>query len=406
MMLCAGSFYAQSGQHVEVTAQRGQGILSLLRSYHVNTTCNLKYFQKVNGLRPKQGLILGKVYKLPILLYNYNGKSIRSTTSVNDLAWAESIQRYNEIVHQSGVKNGDYRQDRELWVPYSRMMCRSEVLPILANESTSQQIGTSLPSGSPGNPNISRPGRVPLRGIYPIFGPEYAKVPLESTRLRGMVYYVVGGHGGPDPGAVGDYYGKKLCEDEYAYDISLRLARNLLSHGATVYMIIRDEDDGIRGGEILACDKDETCWVDKSIPVSQSLRLTQRSDAINMLYRKNKNQGVTYQRLVVIHVDSDSEKEKIDTYFYHKIDDMKSKALAIKLKQTMEMKYDEYRKGRGYSGTVSSRDLHMLRETEPTAVFIELGNIKNRNDQGRLVIEGNRELLAGWLFEGLLSEAR
>ncbi|MEM8886438.1 MAG: N-acetylmuramoyl-L-alanine amidase, partial [Bacteroidota bacterium] len=214
------------------------------------------------------------------------------------------------------------------------------------------------------------------------------------------------GHGGPDPGAVGTFYGKSLCEDEYAYDISLRLAWNLLSHGATVYLIVRDEDDGIRSGEILPCDKDETCWVDKEIPASQKLRLAQRSDAINMLYKKNKRQGVRYQRLVVLHVDSKNQGEKTDVYFYHKIGDNKSQKLAVQLQETMRKKYDEYRKDRGYSGSVTSRDLHMLRETDPTAVFIELGNIRNRNDQARLVIEGNRKLLANWLFDGLLLDAR
>ncbi|MEM6803437.1 MAG: N-acetylmuramoyl-L-alanine amidase [Bacteroidota bacterium] len=382
-------------------------MLSLLRAYEVNTACNQKYFRQINGLRAKQGLILGKSYKLPIYLYTYNGKSIRSTTSINDLPWAEGIQKYNELMHQAGIKPEDYRKDKELWVPYSQISCRSEELPILSASASSQnQTAASNSSSSSGRPVKNLEKKNPLRGTYPIFGKEYAKVPLYSTKLRGRVYYVVSGHGGPDPGAVGDFYSKKLCEDEYAYDISLRLAWNLLAHGATVYIIIRDEDDGIRSGEILPCDKDERCWVDKKIPESQKLRLTQRSDAINALYKKNKKQGVRFQRVVVLHVDSNSKSKKTDTYFYHKIDDKKSKKLAIGLQETMRRKYDEYRKDRGYTGTVSSRDLHMLRETEPTSVFIELGNIRNRSDQGRFVIEGNRELLASWLFEGLLLDAR
>lgn len=407
-MLCSSVIlFAQSSRHVEVAVQKGQGMLALLRTYGVNTACNQKYFRQINGLKARQGLVLGKKYKLPIYLYAYNGKSIRTTTNINDLPWAEGIQQYNELLHQTGIKAGDYREDKELWVPYSRIRCRSEELPILSSASNPQ----NLPSGGNQGSTTIRPvknlsAKNVLRGTYPIFGKEYARVPLYSTKLRGRVYYVVSGHGGPDPGAVGDFYSKKLCEDEYAYDISLRLAWNLLAHGATVYLIVRDEDDGIRSGEILACDKDERCWVDKKIPESQKLRLKQRSDAVNALYKKNKKQGVRFQRLVVIHVDSDSKSKKTDTYFYHKIDDRKSEELAIDLQETMRRKYDEYRKDRGYTGTVSSRDLHMLRETEPTSVFIELGNIRNRNDQGRLVIEGNRELLASWLFEGLLLDAR
>ena len=93
-------------------------------------------------------------------------------------------------------------------------------------------------------------------------------------------------------------------------------------------------------------------------------------------------------------------------YFYHKIGDKKSQQLAETLRVTLKEKYDFYRKGRGYQGTVTSRDLHMLRETDPTTVFIELGNIKNPNDQARLIIEGNRQLIANWLFDGLVKDAK
>ena len=35
-------------------------------------------------------------------------------------------------------------------------------------------------------------------------------------------------------------------EDEYAYDVALRLARNLMQEGAEVRIIIQDAKDGIR----------------------------------------------------------------------------------------------------------------------------------------------------------------
>ena len=89
-------------------------------------------------------------------------------------------------------------------------------------------------------------------------------------------------------------------------------------------------------------------------------------------------------------------------YFYHKIGDQKSANFAETLRSTLEEKYAFYRKNRAYTGTVTSRDLHMLRECKPTSVYIELGNIKNPNDQKRLVIQSNRKAVAQWLFEGLV----
>jgi len=46
--------------------------------------------------------------------------------------------------------------------------------------------------------------------------------------------------------------------------------------------------------------------------------------------------------------------------------------------------------------------LHMLRQTETTSVYIELGNIRNQLDQDRLILENNRQALANWLCEGLI----
>lgn len=72
----------------------------------------------------------------------------------------------------------------------------------------------------------------PRTGKEALFGKEYATYQITSNELSGACFYLVSGHGGPDPGAIGIYQGRQLHEDEYAYDIILRLARELLSRGA------------------------------------------------------------------------------------------------------------------------------------------------------------------------------
>lgn len=96
------------------------------------------------------------------------------------------------------------------------------------------------------------------------------------------------GHGGPDPGAIGELQGHPLHEDEYAYDIMLRLARNLLSKGAKVHIIIQDAKDGIRNDKFLAVSDRETC-MGQAIPLNQTKRLQQRCDKINELFKKDKD---------------------------------------------------------------------------------------------------------------------
>jgi N-acetylmuramoyl-L-alanine amidase len=219
--------------------------------------------------------------------------------------------------------------------------------------------------------------------------------------LKGKVYYVVAGHGGPDSGAVGKYGNYNLCEDEYAYDVSLRLCRKLLEHGAIAYMITRDNSDGIRSGKILPCDRDETSWKNQKMFRGQKARLHQRSGAVNRLYETHKKAGAKQQQMVAIHIDSRSKRYSADVFFYYYKYSKDGKKLAKSLHAKMKEKYAIHRKSGRYSGTVTSRDLHMLRETKPTSVYIELGNIRNANDQKRFILESNRETLAKWLFEGM-----
>lgn len=238
-------------------------------------------------------------------------------------------------------------------------------------------------------------------GVFPIFGKDYEKIEFKDNQLQGAVYYIVSGHGGPDPGAMGKNSGHNLCEDEYAYDIALRLARNLLEHNATVYIITRDPNDGIRDERFLKCDKDEECWGNLKIPVNQTRRLRQRVDAINEL---SKKYGSTYQRSVELHVDSRYEKQKVDIFFYYHPSSKKGKALNEILYKTIKEKYKEVQPNRGYNGSISSRNLYMIRHTNPVSSYIELGNINHERDQRRLLEVDNRQAIANWLTLGLIKD--
>ena len=238
---------------------------------------------------------------------------------------------------------------------------------------------------------------------HEIFGKEYADVNIIGDQLKGAVYYLVPGHGGPDPGAVGIFGNWQLCEDEYAYDVTLRLARNLIQHGATVYMMVFDPFDGIRNDSYLKPDKSEKCYPNKTIPLNQLKRLQQRTDVVNELSVKHRG---SFQRMISVHVDSRSHGQNIDVFFYHNKDSKNGRKAAITLQRTFQNKYDRHQPGRGYKGTVSDRNLYEVRNSLPPAVYIELGNINHQRDQQRFIIPSNRQALANWLYEGLREDFR
>ena len=279
------------------------------------------------------------------------------------------------------MRKSNYTDSRILWVAYHELNCGgSEDLQVKKVEE-------------------SNSGKV--NRYEPLFGSQYASVPIEDESLNNKVFYIVSGHGGPDPGARCTECANTLCEDEYAYDVSLRLARNLMQHGAIVHIMIQDPNDGIRNDEYLECDTDERSINKKQLPLNQKKRLKQRSDDINRLYNSHKKKGISSQTVISIHVDSRSQSKQQDVFFYHLKGSKRGKDIATNLHETFKKKYGKFQKGRGYKGYVKDRNLYILRNTYPTAVFVELANIRNKYDHRRILLESNRQALANWLFEGL-----
>lgn len=391
LSLLASSFSNDKVKYLSTEALPGDGVFSLLRRYDLDrNSCNHSAFYKLNNLKNGSGLQVGRSYFLPILLYTYNGKTIRSSIGINDWDTAKQIEIYNDAMLKDGYRQASFKSDKILWVPFHLLNCPDADVPAPDPEETPINGEVNLAVEPSGNRR------------FPIFGPKHAHVPLKDNSLQGKVYYIESGHGGPDPGAMVTLKNKHtLCEDEYAYDVALRLVRNLVAHGATAYMITRDPNDGIRDDEFLDCDSDEVVWGNEPILRRHKPRLFQRSDVINELYEKHEKQGVKEQKLIVIHIDSRAKGQQTDLYFYFHPEDPAGKKLATDLHNSMALHYKKYRNGRGYDGTVSSRDLHMLRETKVPSAYIEIGNIRHPTDQKRILVTKNRQLLADWLLEGL-----
>jgi N-acetylmuramoyl-L-alanine amidase len=398
-------------QYLQVKIVKELSVDKLLKRYQLDEyECNLAQFLKINKLAKAQSLVQNRIYNLPILLYNFDGKTIRNSLGINNLTIAQSIQSYNMNLYNDGIRKQTYKESSILFVPHHALNCANKrviskpVALSVSPENTEGSLHKPATVGTEGVASKKEELEKPIKGKgktvrYEILGKNYQDVTIIDNKLKGKILYVESGHGGPDPGAEAKVSGRTLCEDEYAYDIALRVARELISHGGTVFIITRDPNDGIRDGEFLMCDRDEKTYPDLKVPIHHKTRLFQRSDAINELYDKYNKKGITDQRLIVIHVDSRGRKEQTDTFLYYQNGNDASQKLAKKVHQTLEKKYERYRE---YNGTLTTRDLHMLRETKPATVFVELGNIRNEFDRKRLMLKNNRKLLAQWLAEGFM----
>ena len=397
--LISPELYAQ--EYVVAKVAKGEGVYSMLRKYKLDQySCNLKEFYRLNNLSPNASLILGKDYKMPIRRYTYNAKSIRTTINNSDLPRARMIEQYNKDLLFAKIKEVYFIQDKDLWVPYHIFQCSDPAkTTIMSNpfpdDGKTQENPTLI---------LSKPTDEPIYSgkevNYPLFGAKYSRVPLKDESLKNKVFYLKGGHGGPDPGAMSRIEGNVCCEDEYAYDVALRLGRLLVMRGAKVHFIVTDPNDGIRDDQYLICDKDERQGKNEDIPLNQILRLRGRINYVNSMYNTYKKQGITDQKFISIHVDSRSENVSLDVHFYYFEGSDAGMRMALNTQETFST---ETRKtsDAAYTGTVKGRDLYVLKYSHPPALFVEIGNIQNPNDQKRLIESSYRQLISSWLFEGI-----
>ncbi|MBK9107863.1 MAG: N-acetylmuramoyl-L-alanine amidase [Saprospiraceae bacterium] len=450
--------------YVTIKAREGDGVYSMLRKYKLlEDPANLKLFYAINKMKPNSELVKGRIYKLPLFAHPHDGRSLKSSLGWNDGTLLKGLENYNNYLVKEKLKPGSKTpKTQKIYVPEINKILRSWAdqkiekttnsddksdkfvaaqylkndKPIVSQKETQkldrkQQyliagMGKSSAVSnlvaerklSPGEVELLNPEtnltsslaigsavKVSSKSLnVPLFGKRYEKVDVKTADLNNQVFYIVPGHGGPDPGAIaknvdGQY---TICEDEYAYDVSLRLAKNLMENGAIVYIIVEDENDGIRDEMYLDCDQDETNIGGYKIPINQKKRLKQGISKVNKLYKKYKKKGFAKQWMLSLHIDAQSEANRQDVFFYYQSESTASKKKAIDIQNVFEEKYQVYRKTREYNGTVSARPLYVVRNSDPEPVFIELANIHNPEDRKRILFPKNRQLLADWITEGFM----
>ncbi len=205
------------------------------------------------------------------------------------------------------------------------------------------------------------------RLIWEHFEAEVDKLPRRSSRLAGWHFVIDPGHGGIDPGAIvkgkdrdgSSFY---VVEDEYAYDLSLRVAALLKLHGADVTPTLLSCNHSLRqsspASTTFVHDRNEVfndeVWNRSRHPRTWP-KGDQRYHDERIAIAKRAVKGVAKSRQVFLsfHADNDPTAGDAVTLFYHQSrssTDTRSRDFARSLLPAM-----------GAGARIKGRNLAMLR---------------------------------------------
>lgn len=381
---------------VRVEVKKGETIQILFNKWEIPfTNENLLKFKELNSKKVKQDKIFwGVTYRLPILVYSKDDFESSILPIIEDGIY-KKILEYNSKIFAKGI----YPKKDKILITYDFF---KTINISIETQSENKALRESSKFQSTNKRQICEPIS---KFLNPYYGEKHQKIKYINNSLKGCAFYLISGHGGPDPGAIGKYRNFEMAEDEYSYDITLRLAYELERRRAKVFMITIDTSDGIRDEEFLDSKVNELFYGGMPIPLNQKDRLQVCVDIVNKLYQKHRTK---YKKHISIniHLDSRGKSEKIDVFFYYQEQNVESRLIADLLLNTLRKQYEKHQPGRGYSGTVSSRNLFMLRNTLLPTVYIELGNIQNPHNQIRFIKSSNRKAIAKWLTLGLIEYCR
>ncbi len=272
----------------------------------------------------------------------------------------------------------------------------TEADPLTANSDDLTTLRTGTPAAM-----LTAPAMVPRRTLaaLPVDRPSVSD--LYGLQLKTIV--IDAGHGGRDPGAVGD---KGLTEKEVTLDVALRLKARLEQYPEYHVMLTREEDASMSLRERINFANEYGAdlfvsihinWIpDKSVAPIETFFYGPNSDSriVQLAQQENKNSGFS-------HADFDDLTRQLGMEL--KIEESSKVARSIQdgLYRNMRRINDQVSDWGAKSG-----DFMVLLGVRAPSVLAEIGSISNNAEELNLNTPAYREKLAFFLEEGLVNYLR
>ncbi len=188
----------------------------------------------------------------------------------------------------------------------------------------------------------------------------------KTLPLKNKVITIDAGHGGRDPGATYN----DIFEKNINLEISLKLEKELLKQGATVFMIRRSDID------------------------------------LSSIYDSKKKRGDLYRRLQLI------KKNKSDMYIsihinWYKNSNYKGAEVLYNPinsnnKTIAKIIMEEFQTNLNSNRTINTTDLYMYKNTTIPGVLVECGYLSNYEDRNKLLTSNYQQKIASSITKGII----